>query len=446
MTARRPRPHFDDPLVSVEICAGAGGQASGLHQAGFDHAALVEWDGHAVETLKANVGTWPGWTQEKVDALRPSDVREFLGSAEHQQLKEMEKLHGRKIDLLAGGVPCPPFSLAGKQLGKDDERDLFPDMLRIVEDLQPRAILIENVRGILEPPEVFIDYRRSIINDLKSLGYSVPEISAAMTPQQQDRKMRSVWRRMDANAFGVPQLRPRAILVAFHKDVANSGAFVWPVRDALPAETLMETLQSSMRKRYTPYWDVEYTADGVTRTGAQAYDDWERNALTAQSRGLLVAPTLVGGSRKHGGADLGPTRAKKAWAALGVDAKGVANDEDQTVPERDLFRKDGPMLTVDQAAAVQGFRDWTFAGGGKTARYRQVGNAFPPPVAEAVGRAVAAVLRPEHRDSLLSGYQMADDPDAGSSLLAKEGTLFAPAARVSRPRAAEMAVPADVPA
>ncbi|MFB7263075.1 DNA cytosine methyltransferase [Streptomyces nojiriensis] len=446
MTARRPRPHFDDPLVSVEICAGAGGQASGLHQAGFDHAALVEWDRHAVETLKANVGTWPGWTQQKVEALRPSDVREFLGSPEHQELKELEELRSRKIDLLAGGVPCPPFSLAGKQLGKDDERDLFPDMLHIVEDLQPRAILIENVRGILEPPEVFIDYRRSIINDLKDLGYAVPDISASMTPQQQDQRMRCVWRRMDANAFGVPQLRPRAILVAFHKDVANSGDFVWPVRDALPAETLMETLQSSMLKRYTPYWDVEFTADGVTRTGEQAYLDWEQDALEAQERGLLVAPTLVGGSRKHGGADLGPTRAKKAWAALGVDAKGVANDEDQAVPERDLFREDGPMLTVDQAAAVQGFRDWKFAGGGKTARYRQVGNAFPPPVAEAVGRAVAAVLRPEYRDSLLAGYQMADDPGAGAALLAKEGTLFAPGTRVSPPRSPEEAVPSEVPA
>ncbi|MEU7556538.1 DNA (cytosine-5-)-methyltransferase [Streptomyces sp. NPDC044571] len=441
MTARRPRPHFDDPLVSVEICAGAGGQASGLHQAGFDHAALVEWDAHAVETLKANVGTWPGWTQEKVDALRPSDVRRFLGSREH---REIQALGEKKIDLLAGGVPCPPFSLAGKQLGKDDERDLFPDMLKIVDDLKPRAIMIENVRGILEPPEVFIEYRRYIIEQLKELDYTVPDVPASMTPRQQDQRMRRVWRRMDANAFGVPQLRPRAILVAFHKDVANSGDFVWPVKDGLPGETLMETLRTTMEKRYGAYWDVEFKVGDEVLTGKEVYAKWKRDAKEAEDRGLTVAPTLVGGSRKHGGADLGPTRAKKAWAALGVNASGVANDEHEAVPDRDLFRAGGPMLTVDQAAAVQGFRDWKFVGG-KTARYRQVGNAFPPPVAEAVGRAIAAVLRPQHRDELLAGYRMEKGPEAGVELLAEEGTLFSPEARISRPRSPEEAVPAVAP-
>ncbi|MGW6409228.1 DNA cytosine methyltransferase [Streptomyces vinaceus] len=447
MTARRPRPHFDDPLVSVEICAGAGGQASGLHQAGFDHAVLVEWDTHAVETLKANVGTWPGWTQEKVDALRPSDVRKFLGSPEHLELKDYLKRNNKEnIDLLAGGVPCPPFSLAGKQLGKDDERDLFPDMLEIVKDLRPRAILIENVRGILEPPEMFIDYRRYIIEKLKSYGYVVPDVPQGISAQQQDQRMRRVWRRLNANSFGVPQLRPRAILVAFHKDAGRPEDFHWPVSDNLHRESLMETLQPSMKKRYGAYWETEFEVDGKTRTGRQAYEDWKKEAKKAEDLGLSVAPTLVGGSRKHGGADLGPTRAKRAWEALGVDANGVANDEDEAVPKRDLFREKGPMLTVDQAAAVQGFRDWKFRGSGKTARYRQVGNAFPPPVAEAVGRAIAAVLRPEHREELLQGYRMENDPEAGTELLAAEGTLFSPKAQVGSPRTSEETAAADVPA
>jgi DNA (cytosine-5)-methyltransferase 1 len=91
---------------------------------------------------------------------------------------------------------------------------------------------------------------------------------------------------------------------------------------------------------------------------------------------------------------------------MGVDAMGVANDRKECTPARDLFRPAGPMLTVEQAAIIQGFpRDWDFQGK-KTARYRQVGNAFPPPVAEAVGRAIAAVLRPEHREELLEGYVM----------------------------------------
>lgn len=93
---------------------------------------------------------------------------------------------------------------------------------------------------------------------------------------------------------------------------------------------------------------------------------------------------------------------------------GVANDPKACDPERDLFRENGPMLTVEQAAIIQGFpRNWRFQGK-KTAQYRQVGNAFPPPVAEAVGRAIAATLRPEHREELLSNY---DIDSSGSAAL-----------------------------
>lgn len=419
MTARRPRPQFDTPLVSVEICAGAGGQASGLHEAGFDHEALVEWDAHAVATLKKNIGSWPGWTKEKINNLEPGDVRKFLESAECKEIIA----NGTRIDLLAGGVPCPPFSLAGKQLGPDDERDLFPDMLEIVEKLRPRAIMIENVRGILEPPEVFIEYRRKILKRLDKLGYDVPKVRSTDSPRKQDLAMRRVWRRMDAKQFGVPQLRPRAILVAIHRDVEARHDFTWPVRDELVGESLRETLRETMHKRYKAYWNTKPVPD-LELTGKDAYEKWYATASKAEERGIKVAPTLVGGSRKHGGADLGPTRAKRAWSVLGVDANGVANEMSECDPERDLFREDGPMLTVQQAALVQGFRNWTFSGG-KTAQYRQVGNAFPPPVAEAVGRAIAAVLRPEHRNELIRGYDFKGAGAAGSDGMQVSGSLFA---------------------
>ena len=100
-----------------------------------------------------------------------------------------------------------------------------------------------------------------------------------------------------------------------------------------------------------------------------------------------IAPTLVGGSKKHGGPDLGPTQAKRQWARLGVDGLGIADSR----PGPDW--EGMPRLTVRMAAMLQGFpANWPFAGG-KTAAYRQVGNAFPPPVAEAVATAIEAALR-----------------------------------------------------
>ncbi|MGC9436460.1 DNA cytosine methyltransferase [Streptomyces sp. WG5] len=401
------RPRFASPLTSIEICAGAGGQAVGLHNAGFDHRALVEWDPHAVATLRANVGGWPGWNQHKADNIHPMDVKDFLDSEVRKNLG----LEPGELDLLAGGVPCPPFSLAGRRLGPDDERDLFPAALDIIDALRPKAVMIENVRGILEPPEVFIEYRNSILDTLRNLGYLVPEIDQNQSASAQDVAMRKVWRRMDAKHFGVPQLRPRAILVAIHQDAVKPGhpGFQWPTSTKGSAATAFEKLDKSMLARCKAFWDKN--ADGKParpgeRTGQMVYEDWKRNISLAAAAGKKVAPTLVGGSRKHGGADLGPTRAKRAWADLGVDGMGIANDPENCDPERDLFRPAGPMLTVAQAAAIQGFpEDWKFQGR-KTARYRQVGNAFPPPVAEAVGRAIAAVLLPEYSEALTRDYEM----------------------------------------
>ena len=100
----------------------------------------------------------------------------------------------------------------------------------------------------------------------------------------------------------------------------------------------------------------------------------------------LIAPTVVGGSKKHGGPDLGPTRAKKAWASLGVDGLGIAD----AAPDRDF--EGMPRLTVRMVARIQGFPDeWGFWGR-KTAAYRQVGNAFPPPVAFAVAAAISKAI------------------------------------------------------
>jgi DNA (cytosine-5)-methyltransferase 1 len=116
-------------LSALEMCAGAGGQSLGIERAGFSHRALVELDGHACKTLIHNR---PSWNVIRED-LNTFDARPYRG-----------------VDLVCGGLPCPPFSKAGKQLGKEDERNLFPAAIRIIRETMPRAVMIENVRGILD--------------------------------------------------------------------------------------------------------------------------------------------------------------------------------------------------------------------------------------------------------------------------------------------------------
>jgi DNA (cytosine-5)-methyltransferase 1 len=308
-------------LNSLEMCAGAGGQALGLEQAGFDHRALVEIDPDCCRTLRANRPEW---------SVFEEDLRLFKERA----------ADFRGVDLVAGGLPCPPFSVAGKQLGPRDERNLFPDALDIIDAIRPRAVMIENVRGFLSA--VFHDYREGLKKQLKALGYTTD------------------WRLLNASDYGVPQLRPRVIIVAIKSDQAD--LFDWPEPDAHNPASVGEVLHDLMAAKGWP--------------GASAW----------KARADEIAPTLVGGSKKHGGPDLGPTRAKKAWASLGVNGLSLADD----APDRDFVGM--PRLTVPMVARIQGFPDdWHFTGR-KTAAYRQVGNAFPPPVARAVANRLNDVL------------------------------------------------------
>ncbi|CAL9458319.1 Modification methylase AplI [Streptomyces sp. enrichment culture] len=333
--------------TSVEICAGAGGQAVGLHNAGFKHAALIEIDKDACQTLRDNTEGNPEW--EGCQVIE-ADLKTFdSGSL---------GLEPGRLDLLAGGVPCPPFSAAGKQLGRDDERDLFPTMLQLVDDLDPKAVMIENVRGLLDPK--FEQYRQDIIKQLESMGYE-----------------KCYWDILEAKDYGVPQLRPRAILVAMKPKYAQHFEHRKP--KAGKQVSVADALEDSMKARYD--------AAAAGSRADEAFKKWYEKALKG------VAPTIVGGSKKHGGADLGPTRAKRAWEELGVCGLGVANEPHEMKDmERDLFAAAGPKLTVTQAALIQGFdEDWKFFGR-KTAAYRQVGNAFPPPVAKAVGEQIYAAF------------------------------------------------------
>jgi DNA (cytosine-5)-methyltransferase 1 len=310
-------------LTSIELCAGGGGQALGIESAGFDHKALIEIDDWSRKTLKLNRPHWNVIEGAQCD-LTKFDATPYRG-----------------VDLVAGGVPCPPFSVAGKQLGSADERDLFPEALRIVDHIRPKAVMLENVRGFLDA--VFTDYRHMLREQLRKLGYSRVE-----------------WTLLSASDYGVPQLRPRVVIVAIQDAYADS--FAWPHRGLTRPKTVGQTLHDLM-----------------------SANNW-RGAEAWRNQADEIAPTIVGGSRKHGGPDLGPTRARRAWASLGVNGRSIAED----APAPDFVGM--PRLTVRMVARLQGFPDgWSFAGK-KTAAYRQVGNAFPPPVAQAVAQSLRTAI------------------------------------------------------
>jgi DNA (cytosine-5)-methyltransferase 1 len=322
-------------LQVVEICAGAGGQSLGLHRAGFDHLVSVEIDGSAAATLRHNLSLLQG---------RSADVRE--GDVADESVWDPRDFHG--VDLVAGGVPCPPFSIAGKQLGSSDERDLFAWAVELAGSVEPRALLLENVRGLAS--QRFAGYRQAVADRLAELGYW------------------SEWRLLHASDYDVPQLRPRFVLVAMRPQDADYFSWPEPIPTTKTVGTELRNLMAANRwpKRHVERW-VQMAND--------------------------VAPTIVGGSKKHGGADLGPTRAKRAWAALGVDGLGIANEAPDCDHPSPLVKL--PRLTNEMVARLQGWSGdgyaWEFLGR-KTSVYRQIGNAFPPPVAEAVGVAIRRAL------------------------------------------------------
>ncbi|MEU7299295.1 DNA cytosine methyltransferase [Streptomyces sp. NPDC007206] len=318
-------------LTFVDVCAGAGGLALGLERAGFEPRLLLDEDDDACRTLRANR---PHWNVLKADLLEFDPV-------EHPEVYD--------VDLLAAGLPRVKSSAAVTRKSSDTEIRLIQATAYLVHAVQPRALIIENVPTLVDD-DSFEPVRDFLRGELTHLGYEL------------------FWFALNASDFGVPQDRALGILAAVKRQWAN--AFRLPRPTVHEYVSVGEALVASMRSRGWP--------------------DADRWAAQATS----VAPTLVGGSKTHGGPDFGPTGTKAKWRRMGVYTKSFGNEP----PGRDFkwdpsLGDDGLVrITVDQTALLQGFPEsWEIAGL-KTARYRQIGHATPPPVAEALGRAVTEAL------------------------------------------------------
>lgn len=234
------------------------------------------------------------------------------------------------IDLISTSLP------AAREWDRNSPGNLFERVLDLNVIANPAALLVIGPRELLSPRNTA--YAAYVKGRLAALGRT------------------TLWEVIDTASLGVAQRRRRSVLVSFR----STRAFRWP--SAQPEQTVGPLLYDLM------------IANGWT--GAMG---WSRRADE-------IGPSIVGGSPRHGGPDLGPSGSRNAWSRLGVDAGGVADE----APGPEFTGK--PKLSMQMVARLQGFPDeWEFAGR-KTERYRQIGNAFPAPAAEALGRSIAESL------------------------------------------------------
>lgn len=385
---------------SVELFAGGGGLALGLHQVGFEHAALVEWDTRACATLRGNAsGRWDA------AGIWDGDVREWIENESTQDLSE--------IDVVAGGPPCQPFSLGGVHAGQNDQRNMFPAALDVVRQFQPKAVIFENVPGLLRPS--FLPYFQYIVNQLRE-----PTIKLRRDEPWRDHAERLISKPqgtrslqyqvaqpviLNAADFGVPQTRRRVFVVAIRSDLGLD----WDWEKLRPTH-------SGSALRYDQwveptYWDEH----GVTRPplpGNISQDDLQelkragrpKAARWRTVRDMLREPTplppasdpgrdplipnhvSIPGARSYPGHTGSPLDFPAKTIKAGVH--GVCGGEAMIRFPDDSLR----YLTVRESARVQGFPDDYAFEGPRTIAMRHIGNAVAVGVARRVGDRLQELL------------------------------------------------------
>ncbi len=385
-------------MRSVEIFAGAGGLAIGMANAGFQHAAVVEWDHYACETFRENqrhcAHAVEGWPVHEVDA------RSFDFSSV-----------GSDIAVISGGPPCQPFSMGGKHQGQRDARNMFPDAIRAVRELMPKAFIFENVKGLTR--ESFSSYFSYI-----HLQLQYPELSRRKGENWKQHRVRLeqhhsankgaatynvLFDVLNAADFGVPQKRERVFIVGFRSDLGARWSF--------PESTHSEEALLVAKWIDNTYWDEHEISlkkrEGVPLRYAKrvellrsdpylrAHDRWRttRDALrnlpdpeVHRENGIpnhVFTPgarTYVG----HTGSALDePSKTLKAGY------HGVPGGENMFVKDDGTVR----YFTVREAARLQTFPDEYEFHGSWSQTMRQLGNAVPVTLAEVVARSVAASLK-----------------------------------------------------
>lgn len=384
-------------MRAVEIFAGVGGLALGVSQAGFTHDIIIERDEQACATINANkirgvshVANWP---------LHEGSIESFDFSTIAEGL-----------DLLSGGPPCQPFSLAGKSLGKEDKRDMFPQTIRAVRELRPKAFVFENVGGLLRPNHIsYAEYVR--------LQLSCPQV---------DRKPKETWEGhrsrlercftggrakdelyhvlihpVNAADYGVPQRRIRVFIVGIRADLEAEWSF--PVATHSRDELLISKFIDG------DYWERHEVAKrrrqeispGVIKR-LQKLKHGDRGSLTRwvtirdafadlpePSKNKNVAfsnHSFISGARAYAGHT--GSEIDEPAKTLKAGVHGVPGGENMLVHWNGKVR----YFTVREKARLQTFPDEFQFNGNWTATTRQLGNAVPVHLAYSVVRSLRNIL------------------------------------------------------
>lgn len=331
-------------MKSIDLFAGCGGLSLGLEMAGIEPVLLIENNRHAVDTIRANR---PSWT------VRQEDVRTYLPP-------------NCSVDLVAGGFPCQPFSLAGQRMGLEDTRGtLFYEFARIVGKIQPNMFLAENVPGLLSH-----DNGRTlhvILEVFSMIGYRVN------------------YTVMNALHYGVAQRRERLFIVGVRKDI--NKRFLWPTTPLPPYPTIADALKAG--KLYpvdVPKSEGDRYSEEKTRIMEMIAPGQNWSNLPVEELAKILGPK---GEKlwKGGGGKTGLFRRFK-WnepvnTILTTSGWGSNNrcHPDETRP-----------FSVREMARLQSFPDdWQFCGT-VAAQYKQIGNAVPPLLAKAIGQQIVNFL------------------------------------------------------
>lgn len=407
-------------LTSIELFAGAGGLAMGTTLAGFRSCGVVEWDKWACDTIRQNqlrgyplVSDWP---------VFEGDVRHWISNL------DVSLLEGR-LDLLAGGPPCQPFSMGGKHGANMDSRDMFPATVDIVRRLKPRAFIVENVKGLTRAN--FSNYFSYVQSQLEfpELSRNVDEswadhqhrIQAFKTSRRfagSGLHYRLVVTLVNAANYGIPQKRERVFIVGFRSDIDAQWSF--------PSET--HSLDALLFDQWvsSDYWD-RHRVPRARRTAApQNYA-----GAIDRMKGLMLLPTRAAWRTvrdalqdlpepsEDGGAILNHkyqsgarTYPGHTGSPLDLPAKTLkAGDHGVPGGENMMVREDGSAryFSVREAARLQTFPDGYELHGAWSEAMRQLGNAVPVSLGQVVASSVAShLLMADHRQIAARGLMAAD--------------------------------------